>query len=1044
MEKTKIKIIAEIANAHQGNSETAIELAQKCAEAGADAVKFQIYFADEFLVKSHSRYQHFKEQSFSPSTWKDILAKANCLGIEIYADVFGLDAFNLALECKVDGYKIHSSDLSNTKLLRCLSHTDKKIFLAVGGSTIPEIKYALDCINEFKVHDELILMHGFQAYPTKIEDSTLGRLASLKKLFGEEVKLGYSDHVSGDDRFSTMLPLMAIPYGIEYIEKHVTLDRRAKGVDYYSSYEPMELKKLVADIELAESAIGTDSLKFSNDEKHYRESIKKVWVAQKQIPEGHEINNDDIIMKRSSNPIASTFYENIIGKKTLQSLQEDAAISKYDLEHRVLAVVVARLDSSRLPNKALLGINGEPAIKHLFHRLNISKEKGYIDTVAFCTTTEESDDKLVDVANEFPFKIYRGSVENVLSRMMLAIDDNQDHDIVLRITGDDILVDPCYVKKTIAHHLANNAHYTDAKKLPSGTEVEVFDSSILRLIYELSVDSSGTEYLTNYIKCNADQFCTTSLPIPPKHSHPYRLTLDTREDYNVIKKALEHFKSEGKAYNYTLDDICNYFEKYPEALKINEQTKQKTAPITVNTVINWSDYTKTPMVTVYITNHNYAKYIRQAIDSVLSQKFRDFELVIIDDGSTDGSRDIIESYHNNPKVTIVYQENKGLNVSCNIAIKLSRGRYIVRLDADDYLDENALLVMTNKLERQKNFGAIFPDYYVVGYQGKIISQEIRHDFSKVDLLDQPAHGACTMIRKKLLIELGGYNESFDCQDGYDLWLKLIKSHKVTNVNLPLFYYRQHNNNLSKKTDRILSTRHKIIKQHTKENEISSKSHLCILPIRSFYDETPLALRPFSGTTLLGLTLQQIKESENISHTILSSSDERILEYASKHKETIPLTVDKRPEALSNFNARIENTVDYLLDEYTQPGKYETITILNFEYPLRKPLYIDKAINTLYLFNADAVIAIEQKDANFYTHNGSGLEPFSTNRELRLERDVIYEESGGIHTVNYNSYMKHRNLLCGKVGHIVLDELSSKRVDSELDFRILEFLSARKK
>ena len=108
------------------------------------------------------------------------------------------------------------------------------------------------------------------------------------------------------------------------------------------------------------------------------------------------------------------------------------------------------------------------------------------------------------------------------------------------------------------------------------------------------------------------------------------------------------------------------------------------------------------LVTVYITNHNYGKYIKKSIDSVLSQTYKNFELIIIDDGSTDNSKEIIEKYKNDIKVTIVYQKNKGLNVTNNIAIKLSKGKYIVRLDADDYFDENALLVMVNKMEKDSN------------------------------------------------------------------------------------------------------------------------------------------------------------------------------------------------------------------------------------------------------------------------------------------------------------------------------------------------------
>ena len=97
-----------------------------------------------------------------------------------------------------------------------------------------------------------------------------------------------------------------------------------------------------------------------------------------------------------------------------------------------------------------------------------------------------------------------------------------------------------------------------------------------------------------------------------------------------------------------------------------------------------------PKITVYITNYNYGQFLRQAIESVLIQTEQDFEIILIDDGSTDDSISLIQSYIDHPKVKIVLQQNKGLTISNNLALKLSRGKYIMRLDADDYLAENAL------------------------------------------------------------------------------------------------------------------------------------------------------------------------------------------------------------------------------------------------------------------------------------------------------------------------------------------------------------------
>ena len=93
-------------------------------------------------------------------------------------------------------------------------------------------------------------------------------------------------------------------------------------------------------------------------------------------------------------------------------------------------------------------------------------------------------------------------------------------------------------------------------------------------------------------------------------------------------------------------------------------------------------------VTVYIPTYNYAKYIGKAIESVLRQTMPNWELIIINDGSTDNTKDVLKNYQSHPQIRIIDQENKGLNVTNNIALRLAKGKYIIRLDGDDYMDEN--------------------------------------------------------------------------------------------------------------------------------------------------------------------------------------------------------------------------------------------------------------------------------------------------------------------------------------------------------------------
>ena len=104
--------------------------------------------------------------------------------------------------------------------------------------------------------------------------------------------------------------------------------------------------------------------------------------------------------------------------------------------------------------------------------------------------------------------------------------------------------------------------------------------------------------------------------------------------------------------------------------------------------------TKTnPLITVYITNYNYGNFIRKAINSVRNQTFKNFELIIIDDGSIDKSIEIIKEFEGKKNIKIIFQKNKGLVISNNLALRLSKAKYIMRHDSADWLDTHALEIM---------------------------------------------------------------------------------------------------------------------------------------------------------------------------------------------------------------------------------------------------------------------------------------------------------------------------------------------------------------
>ncbi len=581
-----IKKIAEIANAHEGSPERAIKIAKIAGEAGANAVKFQIYFGSDLLTKDHPRYEHFCNQSFSEKEWGNIFTESRKYNEEIIADVFGLKALEVAISNNVNGIKIHSSDLSNIPLIEECAKSNIQIYLATGGSTLIEIKNAVFAIKKQNIENKINLMHGYQAYPTQINNNDLFRISEFKKSFGNNVTYGFMDHTDGSDENAIYLPATAIALGCSVIEKHITDDRSKKGIDYYSSLELEEFRKFVSFCDNVEKYLGKKHLFRSEDEEKYRATVKKVFVASKDIDKGSRINKDNIEMLRSPSKGISD-YSLLKNKVSNKKISKGKLITSKDFERKILAIVVARSKSSRLKDKASLKVGTVSSLEHLFKRLEISKNKNFIDKYVLCTTEDPSDNELAKFAKSIGVEVFRGDEENVLKRMMSAISKHPDYSTILRVTGDDILIEPYYLKKTVDHHFTVNADYTDAKLLPSGTEVEVFESSVLKFLMKWCKDTSGTEYLTNYVTENSHLFDCASLPIKQNETIDARLTLDTQEDYDLINGLITYFIDLDKEFTYELEDIVNYFKKYPDKINSNRSVVQKKIPKKFSTQVDY-------------------------------------------------------------------------------------------------------------------------------------------------------------------------------------------------------------------------------------------------------------------------------------------------------------------------------------------------------------------------------------------------------------------------------------------------------------------------
>ena len=451
-----------------------------------------------------------------------------------------------------------------------------------------------------------------------------------------------------------------------------------------------------------------------------------------------------------------------------------------------------------------------------------------------------------------------------------------------------------------------------------------------------------------------------------------------------------------------------------------------------------SEY-KAPKVTVYVPTYNYGKYIEKAIQSVLNQNMEDWELIVINDGSKDNTSEILKKFESHPKIRTIEQENKGLTVSNNIALRLSEGKYIMRLDADDYLDENALLVLSKSLDSRSEVGLVYPDYYVIDEDGEILEIVRRKKIGEeVELLDLPAHGACTLFRKECLIRISGYGEKIDRQDGYDIWLKFNRLFKPSNVNIPLFYYRQHPASITKNQQKLLRARKTIKRDFVQEYLNHDMPHVVgIIPVLK--NSLAFPHSPFeelAGKPLLWHTIHEALQAETLDKVVVTSDDDEVLDYAGKIDNIITI---KRPPELTKPSSKVQSVAVHALG--VLKGKHDVphpdaVMVLYTNVPLRRAIHIEEAVHTMAIFNVDSVVSVCEELAPLYAHKRNGLAPLFGRGDLRIERESIYKQNGAILLSRVDA-ITEKDFLGKKVGHIMMLPEESIKINSQFEFWLAE-------
>jgi len=201
-------------------------------------------------------------------------------------------------------------------------------------------------------------------------------------------------------------------------------------------------------------------------------------------------------------------------------------------------------------------------------------------------------------------------------------------------------------------------------------------------------------------------------------------------------------------------------------------------------------------VTVLMSVYNGANYLSQAIESILNQTFPDFEFLIFNDASTDGSREIINSYAvKDSRIVLINNErNIGLTKSLNRGLKIARGKYIARQDADDFSEPERLEAQLRFLDDYPNIGIVGTYANFVDAQGKKIAERktaITNEIIKKDIMSGSpfVHGS-VMFRHKIVDTIGFYREEFQYAQDYDYWLRVLEKYKGANIDRTFYNLRR--------------------------------------------------------------------------------------------------------------------------------------------------------------------------------------------------------------------------------------------------------------
>tara|TARA_B100001248_G_C27397198_1_gene466432 strand:- start:70 stop:1068 length:999 start_codon:yes stop_codon:yes gene_type:complete len=327
-------IIAEVGVNHNGSISIAKKLIDMAVKAGADAVKFQTFKAENLVImnakkanyqkkndkKNESQFDMLKKLELSPLMHKVLLSYCKKKNILFLSSPFDLQSIDFLNNLGLKIFKIPSGEITNFPYLKKIGRLNKKIILSTGMSNMSEIKKALKVLVKSGTKKKNItILHANTEYPTPLRDVNLRSMLSIGKKLN--VNFGYSDHTLGFE-----VSVAAVALGAKCIEKHLTLNSNMRGPDHRASLEPKDLIKMINAIRNIEIALGSRVKRPSKSEIANIKIVRKSLVASRDIKKGEIFTEQNLTAKRPGNGLSPFKITKFLGKRSLKNYKKDQQI----------------------------------------------------------------------------------------------------------------------------------------------------------------------------------------------------------------------------------------------------------------------------------------------------------------------------------------------------------------------------------------------------------------------------------------------------------------------------------------------------------------------------------------------------------------------------------------------------------------------------------------------------------------------------------------------------------------------------------------------